>query len=83
LGTITWMALKVRSELPARQLPHRMLTLSLVYKTEAELGTAIKESGVARDKLFVTTKVDKANMYDIESALKASLQKLQLDYVDL
>jgi diketogulonate reductase-like aldo/keto reductase len=57
--------------------------LSLVYKTETELGTAIKGSGVARDKLFVTTKVDKANMHDIESALKASLQKLQLDYVDL
>jgi diketogulonate reductase-like aldo/keto reductase len=54
-----------------------------VYKTEPELGTAIKESGVTRDKLFITTKVDKANMHDIESALKASLQKLQLEYVDL
>ncbi|KAI7581999.1 hypothetical protein KC346_g18529, partial [Hortaea werneckii] len=28
-----------------------------VYKTETELGTAIKQSGVAREKLFVTTKV--------------------------
>lgn len=54
-----------------------------MYKTESELGTAIKESGVARDKLFVTTKVDKDNMHDIESALQTSLKKLQLDYVDL
>jgi diketogulonate reductase-like aldo/keto reductase len=53
------------------------------HKTEPELGTVIKESGVARDKLFVTTKVDAPNMHDIEGALRASLQKLQLDYVDL
>lgn len=54
-----------------------------MYKTETELGTGIKESGVARDKLFVTTKVDKPNINDIEGALKTSLKKLQLDYVDL
>jgi diketogulonate reductase-like aldo/keto reductase len=52
-------------------------------RDESELGTAIKESGVAREKLFVTTKVDKDNMHDIEAALQTSLKKLQLDYVDL
>jgi diketogulonate reductase-like aldo/keto reductase len=54
-----------------------------VYKTESELGTAIKESGMAREKLFITGKVNKPNMHDIEGALKTSLRKLQLDYVDL
>jgi diketogulonate reductase-like aldo/keto reductase len=53
-----------------------------VYKTETELGMAIKESGVAREKLFVTTKVI-ANIKDIQGAIKTSLKKLQLDYVDL
>ncbi|KAF1990560.1 aldo-keto reductase family 1 member C13 [Aulographum hederae CBS 113979] len=53
-----------------------------VYKTEQELGMAIKESGVAREKLFVTTKVI-VNIKDIEGAIKTSLKKLQLDYVDL
>ena len=53
-----------------------------VYKTETELGTAIKESGVARDKLSVTTKVI-TNIDDIHSAIDTSLKKLQLDYVDL
>ncbi|KAI7232979.1 Aldo/keto reductase [Hortaea werneckii] len=53
-----------------------------VYKTETELGTAIKQSGVAREKLFVTTKV-MPNIADIPNALKLSLKKLQLDYVDM
>jgi diketogulonate reductase-like aldo/keto reductase len=52
------------------------------YGTEEEIGVAIKESGVPRDQLFVTTKVlDGLN--DIPTAVKASLAKLQLDSVDL
>ena len=54
-----------------------------MYKTEPELGIAIKECGVPREKLFVTTKVDKYNINDIAGAIKRSLEKLQLDYVDL
>jgi diketogulonate reductase-like aldo/keto reductase len=68
-------------------MPHNesrtVLTIESVYKTEQELGTGIKESGVEREKLFVTAKVDNANIHDIENALQISLKKLQLDYVDL
>ena len=53
-----------------------------VYKTETELGTAIKQSGVSRDKLYVVTKV-LPNIADIPAALKTSLKKLQTDHVDL
>lgn len=54
-----------------------------VYKTEPELGIAIREGGVPREKLFVTTKMDIQGTPDLEGSLKASLRKLQLDYVDL
>ena len=53
-----------------------------VYKTETELGTAIKEAKIPREKLYVTTKVI-SNISDIPGALATSLKKLQLSYVDL
>lgn len=52
------------------------------YGTEEEVGIAIKESNIPRHKLFVTTKV-LDSIGDIESAIKNSLHKLQLDYVDM
>ncbi|KAI1121781.1 aldo/keto reductase [Nemania abortiva] len=52
------------------------------YKNEAELGAAIKEAGVDRCKLFVTTKLQNMNM-DVAASFAASLAALDLDYVDL
>ena len=46
------------------------------------MGVAIKEGGVAREKLYIVTKVPNADA-GIEATLKESLKKLDLDYVDL
>lgn len=57
------------------------------YGTEAELGQAIKECGVPRQDLFITTKVmqtlTEGKLEDLSTALDMSLKRLQLDYVDL
>ncbi len=57
-------------------------TLILVYGNEVELGIAIKESGVPREKLYVTTKISGTIVQDTKEAFELSLKKLQLDYVD-
>jgi len=54
-----------------------------VYGNESELGAAIKESGVPREKLYVTTKISGTVQKDTKKAFEISLGKLQLDYVDL
>jgi len=53
-----------------------------MYGTERDTGVAIKESGIARDRLFITTKVSR-NITDPIKSLDDSLARLQLDYVDL
>ncbi|CAG8982383.1 hypothetical protein HYALB_00007505 [Hymenoscyphus albidus] len=53
-----------------------------VYNNETELGIAIKESRVPREKLYVTTKISGTKVQDTQEAFKLSLKKLQLDYVD-
>lgn len=72
----------IESAKTAIKLGYHHLDGAEVYGTEPELGIAIKESGVPREKLFVTGKVVK-NISDIPNALGLTLKKLQLDYLDL
>ena len=53
-----------------------------MYGTEEEVGTAIKEAGVPREELFITSKVAQG-IEDIPAALDQSLRKLQTSYFDL
>lgn len=55
------------------------------YSNEAELGQAIREAGVPREKLYVVTKCSKVPPpgESIETCLETSLKKLGLAYVDL
>ncbi|KAH8668459.1 ketoreductase [Xylariales sp. PMI_506] len=60
---------------------YRHLDGAQYYKTETELGVAIKESGVPRSELFISTKA--VGHDDVEALLRDSLKKMGTDYVDL
>lgn len=64
---------------------YRHIDTASAYKNERSVGQAIKESGVAREDIFLTTKIfnDEQRSGDIEGAFSASLEKLGTDYVDL
>ena len=71
--------------LDALQAGYRHIDTAAIYENEEAVGRAIKDSGIARDELFITTKVwNKDQGYDNTlRAFDTSLQKLGLDYVDL
>jgi diketogulonate reductase-like aldo/keto reductase len=64
---------------------YRHVDTAMIYRNEPDVGQAVRESGVPRSDVFVTTKLWNADQgYD--AALRAfdtSLQKLGLDHVDL
>jgi methylglyoxal/glyoxal reductase len=64
---------------------YKSIDTAAIYKNEEGVGQAIKESGVPREELFITTKVWNSDQ-GYESTLQAfetSLEKLGLDYLDL
>lgn len=64
---------------------YRSIDTASFYKNEEGVGQAIKESGVPREELFITTKLWNSDQ-GYENTLKAfeiSLNKLGLDYLDL
>ncbi|KAI0674234.1 Aldo/keto reductase [Trametes maxima] len=53
------------------------------YRNEAEAGKAIRESGLKREEIFITTKFSGRDGLDIETSIQNSLKYLGVDYVDL
>jgi methylglyoxal/glyoxal reductase len=69
----------------ALQAGYRHVDTARIYGNEADVGAAIRDSGVSRSEVFVTTKLWNADQgYDrAHAAFDASLKRLGLDYVDL
>ncbi|WP_322922298.1 aldo/keto reductase [Paenibacillus campi] len=69
----------------ALEAGYRSIDTAALYQNEEGVGQAIRESGVARADLFITTKVWNSEQgYDTTlAAFDQSLHKLGLDYVDL
>ncbi|GLB40902.1 putative aldo keto reductase [Lyophyllum shimeji] len=53
------------------------------YRNEAEAGVAIRESGLARENIFITTKYSGLDGLDIPTSINNSLKNLGVTYVDL
>ena len=64
---------------------YRLIDTAASYLNEEAVGRAIKRSGVAREELFITTKlwVQDTGYEPTKKAFEKSLERLQLDYLDL
>lgn len=62
---------------------YRMLDTARVYCNERSVGRGIADSGISRDKIFVTTKLWQTDWDNPRKGLLDSLERLGLDYVDL
>ena len=66
----------------ALELGYRHIDTAQAYGNEESVGTALLESGVPRDDVFITTKFFPGNP-DPVAALEQSLRRLRVDHVDL
>ena len=74
-----------RSVAEAIRTGYRLIDTAAAYGNEQAVGNAIKRSGVAREELFITTKlwIQDAGYERTKPAFERSLQRLQLEYLDL
>lgn len=86
IGLGTWQSKpnEVREAVKfALQHGYRHIDCAFMYQNEHEVGQGIRESGVPREEIFVTTKLWSSFHSRPEEALDLSLKNLGLDYVDL
>ncbi|HEW3030207.1 TPA: aldo/keto reductase [Streptococcus pneumoniae] len=71
--------------LEALKAGYRHIDTAAIYQNEESVGQAIKDSGVPREEMFVTTKLwNSQQTYEqTRQALEKSIEKLGLDYLDL
>ncbi|OWU82658.1 aldo/keto reductase [Phaeobacter sp. 22II1-1F12B] len=88
LGLGTWMIeddVVADAVKKAVEIGYRHVDTAQAYQNERGVGEGIRESGVARDELFVTTKLDAGikSYEDAKAAIEGSLETMGLDYIDL
>lgn len=88
VGLGTWLSKpdEVRKAVKyALETGYRHLDCAYVYRNEDEVGQGIRESGVPRSEIFVTSKLWNTHHRKeyVKSAVKASLEALGLEYLDL
>ncbi|WP_321394766.1 aldo/keto reductase [uncultured Desulfuromusa sp.] len=71
--------------LEALETGYRLIDTAAAYMNEGAVGSALRKSGIAREDIFVTTKlwIQDAGYESTKRSFDKSLNKLQLDYLDL
>lgn len=74
-----------KSVLDAIEAGYRLIDTASAYNNEKAVGDAIKESGIDRKELFITTKlwISDSGYDNAKKAFEVSMNKLNLDYLDL
>ncbi len=69
----------------ALKIGYRHIDTAAIYENEAEVGRAVKDSGIPREEIFITTKLFQPDQgyLNTKNALHRSLEKLDMDYVDM
>lgn len=88
LGLGVWQTTggdEVRAVRYALEAGYRHIDTAAIYKNEAGVGQAIRESGVPREEIWLTTKLwnDDIRAGTAREGMEASLERLGVDYVDL
>ena len=61
----------------------RLVDTAYMYHNEAAIGRAVRESGVPREEIFVTTKLYPSQFANAEEAIDGALERMGLEYIDL
>lgn len=67
----------------ALEAGYRHIDTAKYYQNEASVGAAVRDSGIPREEIWVTTKLWPTDQIRTKSAFEASMARLGLDYVDL
>jgi diketogulonate reductase-like aldo/keto reductase len=86
LGFGTWQMTGGRCQAAVRhalQVGYRHLDTAAMYRNERDVGRAVRDSGVPREQVFITTKLPPGDAGRERRTLDNSLRALGMDYVDL
>ena len=86
VGFGTWQlqgAAADRAVRAALDVGYRLIDTATMYRNEKQVGRAIRDSGIGREDLFVTTKLAPGNAGREQRTIEESLRALGLDHVDL
>jgi diketogulonate reductase-like aldo/keto reductase len=86
LGLGTWQASDQEAYDAVRialDLGYRLIDTATMYRNEAAVGSAVRDSGLAREELFITTKLQAGDAGRELETIRASLDAMGLDQLDL